>query len=85
MTEEEKFIQDTLNKLGERLRQLRKDKGYSNYEFFAYENKISRSQYGRYEKGTDLRFSSFLKLIHIHDITLSEFFAEGFEDDTQEK
>ena len=40
-----------LNKLAERIRSLRIKKGYSNYENFAYEHKIPRAQYGRYEKG----------------------------------
>jgi transcriptional regulator with XRE-family HTH domain len=65
--------------LGNRIKQLRISKGYSNYEYFAYENEISRSQYGRYEKGEDLRFSSLIKLTKAFEISLSEFFSEGFE------
>lgn len=65
--------------LGNRIKQLRISKGYSNYEYFAYENEISRSQYGRYEKGEDLRFSSLIKLTKAFEISLSEFFSEGFD------
>lgn len=65
--------------LGNRIKKLRISKGYSNYEYFANENEISRSQYGRYEKGEDLRFSFLIKLTEAFEISLSEFFSEGFD------
>ena len=37
-------------------------KGYSNYEVFAFENNLSRSQYGQCEKGSDLRLLAYLEL-----------------------
>jgi transcriptional regulator with XRE-family HTH domain len=70
---------DMLQKLGARIRELRKKKGYDNYEHFAYDHNISRAQYGRYEKGQDIRFTSLLKLINAFEITLEEFFSEGFK------
>jgi transcriptional regulator with XRE-family HTH domain len=69
----------TLKKLGERIKQLRIERGYSSYEYFAYEFEISRAQFGRYENGQDLRFSSLIKVINAFGITLEEFFGEGFE------
>ncbi len=71
--------QDNLLRLGQRIKALRIQKGYTSYETFAYENDISRAQFGRYEKGEDLRFSSLLKVIRAFDMTLEEFFSEGFE------
>jgi len=68
-----------LQNLGERLKHLRKEKGYTNYEQFAFDNEIPRAQYGRYEKGQDLRFSSLLKILKALDISLKDFFSEGFE------
>ena len=68
-----------LAQLGNRIKELRKEKGFSNYEFFAYEHKIGRSQYGQYEKGMDMRFTSLLRLLEIHNISLQEFFAKGFD------
>ena len=65
--------------LGNRIKELRIKKGYSNYEYFAYENNISRSQYGRYEKGEDLKYSNLLKVIRALGISLEEFFSEGFD------
>lgn len=67
-----------LENLGKRLREIRKQKGYSNYEQFAFDNEIPRAQYGRYEKGHDLRFSSLLKVLKAMNISLKDFFSEGF-------
>jgi transcriptional regulator with XRE-family HTH domain len=71
--------QDMLKKLGDRIRFLREQKGYNNYEVFAYEHNISRSQYGRYEKGQDLRFTSLVRIVQALDMTLEQFFSEGFD------
>ena len=69
-----------LEKLGSRLRDLRKARGYTNYEQFAFDHGLPRAQYGRYEKGQDLRLSSLVKVLTAMDVSLTEFFAEGFED-----
>lgn len=68
-----------IEKLGNRIKQLRIAKGYSNAEKFAYEHGITRSQYAQYEKGKNLRFSSLLKLTQAFGLTLEEFFSEGFD------
>jgi len=68
-----------LQQLGARIKQLRIAKGYTNYENFAFEHKLPRTQYGRYEQGQDLRFSSLVKLVEAFGITLEEFFSEGFD------
>lgn len=68
----------TLKSLGERIKSLRIKKGYTSYEYFAYEHNISRAQFGRYERGEDLRFSTLLRIIKAFDMTLEEFFSEGF-------
>jgi len=65
-------------KLAERIKSLRIQQGYTNYEYFAYEHNIPRAQYGRYEKGEDLRFSSLVKLSKAFGLSLEEFFGEGF-------
>lgn len=67
-------------KLAQRIKSIRISKGYSNYEYFAYEHNISRAQFGRYEKGEDLRYSSLVKVVKAFGMTLEEFFKEGFED-----
>jgi len=68
-----------LKKLGLRIKQLRVKAGYSSYEYFAYDHNISRAQFGRYENGQDIRFTSLLKVISALGVTLEEFFSEGFE------
>lgn len=68
-----------IKKLAERIKSLRKQKGYTSSENFALDHDIHRAQYGRYEKGTDLQFTSLLKVAKAFDMTLSEFFSEGFE------
>lgn len=76
---ERKSKPEEVIKLGKRIKQLRIMRGYSNYEYFAYEHEISRSQWGRYENGEDLRFSSLVKVVKAFDMTLEEFFSEGFD------
>jgi len=71
--------EEVLKKLGERIKALRISKGYSSYEYFAYEHNISRAQFGRYERGEDLRFSTLVKIIKAFDMTLEQFFSEGFD------
>lgn len=68
-----------LKKLGKRLKELRIEKGFSNYEHFAYEIDISRTQYGKYEAGGNIQFDTLLKILKFHKITLKEFFSEGFD------
>ena len=68
-----------LQKLGQRIKDLRIKKGYTSYEYFAYEHNISRAQFGRYEQGQDLRFSSLLRIVKAFDISLEDFFSEGFD------
>lgn len=81
MEEKEFLKEEVLKKLGKRIKEIRIAKGYSSYEYFAYEHNISRAQYGRYEKGEDLRFSTLAKVINAFGMTMNEFFAEGFEDE----
>ncbi len=78
MATKDDYTQKQLTNLGNRLRELRIAKGFTNYEQFAYENNIPRAQYGRYERGEDLRFSSLVKVLKALDISLEEFFKKGF-------
>jgi transcriptional regulator with XRE-family HTH domain len=75
----DKELEKLLTSMGKRMQELRKKKGYKNYELFAYENELPRAQYGRYERGQDLKLSSLLKVVRGYGITLQEFFGEGFE------
>ena len=68
-----------MEQLGKRIKELRKRKGYTSYETFANEHDIHRVQWGRYEKGKDLYFSTIIKITRILDVSIEEFFREGFE------
>lgn len=78
--EDEKLrIKEYHLKLGERIKALRKLKGYKNHESFAYEHGFARAQFGRYERGSGISFSTIVKIAKSLDMTLAEFFKEGFE------
>ncbi len=70
MAKHDEYTTKQLENLGKRIKALRKAKGYSNYEQFAFTHEINRSQYGRYENGEDLRFSSLLKVLNALGVTL---------------
>jgi DNA-binding Xre family transcriptional regulator len=69
-----------MRQLGQRIKDLRKEKGFNSYELFAYDIKISRSGMANYETGNfdDIRMSTLLKVIYGLGICLQEFFSRGF-------
>ncbi len=70
---------ETIKKLGRRIKELRLEKGYTNYENFALDHDIHRAQYSKYEMGQNMKFLSLLKVLKGLDVSLSEFF-EGWEE-----
>ncbi|PWA06599.1 helix-turn-helix domain-containing protein [Flavobacterium psychrotolerans] len=79
MVKEKKEKSKEVLLLAERIKSLRKQAGYTSYEIFAYDNNITRSQWGRYEKGEDIRFTSLVRICKIFKISLEDFFSEGFD------
>jgi transcriptional regulator with XRE-family HTH domain len=67
-----------LKKLGNRLKEYRMKAGYTSYEYFAYENNISRTQYGKYEAGGNIQFNTLVKILLAFGVTMEEFF-KGFD------
>jgi len=65
-----------IKKIAEKLRDLRKQAGYTNYENFAWENEIGRVQYWRMEKGANFTMVSLLKILDAHKISLKDFFSD---------
>lgn len=65
-----------LRKIGAKLRKLRIEAGYSNYEFFAWEHKIPRSSYQYIEEGRNCQLTTLMKILNIHGISLKEFFSD---------
>ncbi len=72
--------QRIIEKIGARIKQLRLEKGYKSYELFAFENEIDRAQYGRFERGANMQIASLVKILHALDISVVDFFSEGFNE-----
>lgn len=67
------------NFVSSRLKQFRIERGYTNYEHLAYDIGISRSQYGRYEKGANMKLTTLLKILNFLDVSIDDFF-EGINE-----
>lgn len=64
--------------IASRLKSLRKEKGYSNYEHIAYDLGMSRSAYWRLEQGVNFELKTLIKICKLLNITLEQFF-EGVD------
>jgi transcriptional regulator with XRE-family HTH domain len=64
-----------LKAIAERLKQLRKLKGYKNYEHIAFELGMSRSAYWRLETGANFELKTLIKICTLLGVTLEEFFV----------
>lgn len=71
--------EEYLKKLGKRIKELRINRGYTNYEYFAFEHNIGRAQYGKYETGGNIQFNTLVKIIKALNISVKDFFSEGFD------
>jgi transcriptional regulator with XRE-family HTH domain len=73
---EEEVLSSLLKRIGRKLIELRRKKGYTSHEDFAFDHDIPRVQYWRLEKGqTNLTMKSLIKLLAIHKLTVEEFFS----------
>jgi len=73
---EQEELDPRIIKVAEKLRELRIKKGYSNHEYFAWDNKINRVQYWKVEKGSNITMKTLLKILDIHGISISDFFND---------
>ena len=64
--------------IGSKLKRLRVNAGYKSYEVFAWDNKISRIQYWKMEKGTNCTLKSLKRVLDIHDMRMDTFFNSLF-------
>ena len=71
-----KFIE--LDRIAQRLKELRKLKGYKNYEHIAYDLEMSRSAYWRLESGANFELKTLIRICRLFGISLAEFF-EGID------
>jgi transcriptional regulator with XRE-family HTH domain len=83
--DDREFTAAMKQKMAARIKYIRKKLGYDNYEQFANAHNFARTQYGRYEKGEDLRFSTLTRILWAFGMTLTEFFSEGFESESSAK
>jgi transcriptional regulator with XRE-family HTH domain len=62
--------------IGNRLTDLRKQKGYGSHEAFAFDYDLPRVQYWRLEKGkSNFTLRTLTKVLEIHNVSLDEFFS----------
>lgn len=67
-----------LRKVSARLKEVRKEQGYSSYEHFAIQMDIARSLYAKYEAGSDMKVSTLIRIVQGMGMKLSDFF-KGFD------
>ncbi|MEM1001878.1 MAG: helix-turn-helix transcriptional regulator [Bacteroidota bacterium] len=61
-----------------RIKKLRKEKGHTSYENFAFDTNIPRMMAYRMEKGAaDFQFTTLCKVLDALDVSLADFF-DGF-------
>jgi transcriptional regulator with XRE-family HTH domain len=60
--------------VSQRIKELRKEKGYTSYETFALDNGLDRKQYWRVENGSNITLRTLIKILEIHRINPSNFF-----------
>lgn len=64
-----------LLQIGNRLTELRRQKGYSSHETFALDFDIPRVQYWRLERGkANFTIKTLMKILEVHDLTIEKFF-----------
>lgn len=60
--------------IGDKIKKLRIEAGYTSSESFANQYDLSRVHYWRIEKGSNITIESLIKILDIHKISLLEFF-----------
>lgn len=76
MKGKKKLLDALLEKVGDKLGELRRQKGYDTIKHFALAYKLPPVQYWRIEKGkTNLTFSTLARLMRIHSMSVEEFFC----------
>ena len=71
---DENLNQKEFQAIAKRLKELRKSKGYSNYEHIAFELGMSRSAYWRLETGVNFELKTLIRIGKLLNISLEEFF-----------
>ena len=61
--------------ISKRLKELRKAKGYKNYEHIAFDLGMSRSAYWRLENGANFEIKTLIKICKLLKVSLEDFFT----------
>lgn len=69
-------IDPRTQKIADKIKALRIEKGYTSHENFAWDFGINRVQYWRIEKGSNITIKTLLVILDIHGVTLSGFFKD---------
>lgn len=72
MAEEDNKVR--IQAIGDRIRYLRIEAGFTSYETFANTYDLARKSYWQCETGSNYKIKTLLRIIDIHGITLEEFF-----------
>jgi len=74
-----KNLPPDVKRIGNRLKAIRKGLGFGNSDDFANHYGLNRSQYGKYEAGSeDLRISSLITILDKLNMTLPFFFNDDY-------
>ncbi|MBX2985159.1 MAG: XRE family transcriptional regulator [Bacteroidia bacterium] len=68
---------ETLEKIGQKIKNLRLGKGYRSYETFAVAHDIDRKYYWSIEKGRNISLVYLKRILDIHELTFEEFFKDS--------
>jgi len=63
-----------IEQVAQKIKQLRKESGYTSYETFAYDKNLNKVQYWRIEKGQNITLKTLIRILDIHKISMEEFF-----------
>lgn len=59
-----------------RIKELRKEKGYTSYESFALDHGLDRKQYWRVENGANITIKTLVTILAVHNKDLIKFIKE---------
>lgn len=59
--------------IGDKLKKLRIQNGYTSYENFALDHDLNRKYYWSVEKGRNISIAYLLKILDIHKVSLEQF------------
>ena len=76
LDKEDKELDKEIFQVAEKIKTLRKGKGYTSYETFAFDFNINRVQYHRIEKGQNITLKTLIKILKIHNLTIQDFFKD---------